>query len=98
VGMPPEFAMIQAQQSDGGAGALHVTPYLDKMPALAMTHSGIGHALDQVNAFDYGEQEVGGEHVIRLVRFVPRHLVKQAVQPLPLVRADLFAYLARVLA
>ena len=52
----------------------------------------------QVDAFDYGQQEIGRQHVIGLVRFVPRDLVKQAVQPLPLVRADLFAYLARVLA
>ena len=52
----------------------------------------------QVDAFDYGQQEIRRKHVISLVRFVPRHLVKQAVQPLPLVRADLFAYLARVLA
>ena len=52
----------------------------------------------QVHAFDYGQQKIRGKHVISLVRFVPRHLVKQAVQPLPLIRADLFAYLARILA
>ena len=90
--------MIETQQRDRGAGALHVPSHLDKMPAFAVAHGGIGHALNQVHAFDHGQEKIRGQHVIGLIRFVPRHLVKQMVKPLPLVGADFFAYLARVLA
>src|SRR5450631_60429 len=33
IGMPPELEMVQTQQRDRGAGALHVAPHLDKVPA-----------------------------------------------------------------
>src|SRR6185369_5736993 len=95
--MSPELSMIKTQQRYRGTRALHVAANLDKMPAFAMAHGGIGHTLNQVDAFDHRQQKVRRQNVFCLIRLVPRYLMKKMVQTLPLVGADFFADLACIL-
>jgi hypothetical protein len=45
----PQVFVVRLQQQRRRAGALEVAPHLDKLPALAVAHRGVAHALELVD-------------------------------------------------
>ena len=90
--------LIDLKQGGGGIGALKVAAEANELPALAMNHGCVADALEQMNAIDDGGERIvdaGAELGLRIRRV---HLVKEAVEPLPLLGGDFFADLAGVFA
>ena len=93
-----KFVEVNVEQACDGRRAFDKSSYLDKLPAFAMIHGGIGDALHQVRALDNDGQQIQRLGLPKTSRFHAPHFVKKAVELFPHLRADLLANLPRVLA
>src|ERR1700761_4888180 len=90
------IAVIDIEQLGGRRGALQKTPYLQKLPSLAVAERGVGDSLEEVHAVNQAREKFGKLRLRWRVRPELRYLMKEPVQPLPLFAADLFADLTRI--
>ena len=93
MGQPPE---VRADQLSQRVGSLHVTPELDVLPALAVRHGRVRHALKQMRALLNRAEKYVRMQQPRLARRSTGHLQIQPVQLLPHFRAALLAHLPQI--
>jgi hypothetical protein len=89
---------VRIQEGGGSCGAFEETPDTNKVPALAVTHSRISNALEEINILFHAVQESMWLRVPDLFHAGLLHLQEEAVELLPHLRADLFAYLPGIFA
>ncbi len=100
----PKLRLVGLQQHGRGGGALHVAAHLDELPALAVAHGGVGHALKLVDGLHHLAEELHGPFALLqhrrkapiVAHLGPGDLQVQAVEPLPHLGGDLLAHVPRI--
>ena len=91
-----KILLIDLEQCRGSISALQIAAKADKLPALAVDHSGVRSAFEKIDAIDNRGQRVAGTGAELRLRVRRMDLMEEPVQALPLLGGDLFAHLARV--
>ena len=99
--MLPQIGVVSLQQQRCGRCPLDVPSDLDELPTLAVVHRRVGDALKLMHRLHHRLKELARSRYPGRLDFHlhlrPRHLQIKAVQPMPLLRRDLFPYMPRVL-
>src|SRR5712691_12032768 len=93
-----EHREMCVQQGSGSRGAFEKAGDAYKVPAFAVTHSGIGYALEEIYALFHTVEEFMWLGVPYLFHAGPLYLQEEAVKLFPHLRADLLAHLPRIFA
>src|SRR5215472_421891 len=100
IALRPEIAVIRIQQRRGRHRTLEISPHLDEVPAFAMRHRRVRHALKLMHCLQHLLQK-GRRRFARGLRrrlhhrlyLRPRHVQVQRVQPVPLLCRNLLAHI-----
>src|SRR5207302_1900408 len=99
----PQFAPSGTQRigcpvSSGSRGTFEKAGDAYKVPAFAVTHSGIGYALEDIYALFHTVEEFMWLGIPYLFHAGPLYLQEEAVKLFPHLRADLLTHLPRIFA
>ena len=89
---------MRIQQGGGSCSAFEKAPDANEVPALAVAHSRIGNALEEINVLFHAVQESVWLRVPDLFHTGLFHPQEEAVELLPHLRADLLAHLPCIFA